>query len=110
LPRFRASRSGPRCFEGLDRKAHATVIDEFRNRHRAAAFLVLSAAVADDGVSVLSAVSESLQDRVKAPEILKRLGLRGGGRADFAQGGGGRERCVAELQRKARELLRASWT
>jgi alanyl-tRNA synthetase len=93
-------------FEGLDRKAHAAVIDEFRNRHRAAPFLVLSAASADDGVSVLSAVSDSLQDRVKAPEILKRLGLRGGGRADFAQGGGVASEGVADLQRKARQLLK----
>jgi alanyl-tRNA synthetase len=92
-------------FEGLDRKAHAAVIDDFRNRNRSVPYVVLSAASSEDGVSVLSAVSESLQARVKAPEILKRLGLRGGGRPDFAQGGGVEPAGTAELQRRARQLL-----
>ena len=75
-------------FEGLDRKAHAAVVDEFRNRNRGGAFVVVSASVDEGGVHVISAVSEALQDRIQAPEVMKRLGLRGGGRADFAQGGG----------------------
>ena len=53
-----------------------------------APFVIVSASVGEDGVHVISAVSESLKDRVKAPELMKRLGLRGGGRPDFAQGGG----------------------
>ena len=92
-------------FEGLDRKAHAAVVDDFRNRNRALPFIVLSTSTSEDGVSVLSAVSESLHARVRAPEILKRLGLRGGGRPDFAQGGGVTADGVAELRRQARELL-----
>ena len=76
-------------FEGLDRKAHAAVVDEFRNRNTGRpSFLVVSSSSTDEGVHVISAVSDSLKDRVKAPEIMKRLGLRGGGRPDFAQGGG----------------------
>jgi alanyl-tRNA synthetase len=51
-------------------------------------------------------VSESLQDRVKAPEVMKRLGLRGGGRPDFAQGGGVAPGDVDALRRKAAELAR----
>src|SRR5205823_4587062 len=39
-------------FEGLDRKAHAAVVDEFRNRNRDRRFTLLSASAADDGVSV----------------------------------------------------------
>src|SRR5262249_56597364 len=73
---------------GLDKKAHAAVVDDFRNRNRDRAFTLVSASVEEDGVHVISAVAPSLVGRVKAPEILKRLGLRGGGRPDLSQGGG----------------------
>ena len=97
-------------FEGLDRKAHAVVVDEFRNRNRDRPFAVLSASVADDGVNVISAVADSLKDRVQAPEILKRLGLRGGGRPDFAQGGGVAAGDLDVLRQKAVEIIRQMLT
>ena len=56
---------------------------------------------------VISAVSDSLKERIKAPEIMKRLGLRGGGRPDFAQGGGVEAGDVDDLRRKAVEVLKA---
>jgi alanyl-tRNA synthetase len=93
-------------FEGLDRKAHAAVVDEFRNRNRNRPFVLLSAAVGADGVHVISAVSDSLKDRIQAPEVMKRLGLRGGGRPDFAQGGGVAQGDVDDLRRKAADLVR----
>jgi len=93
-------------FDGLDSRAHAQVVDEWRNRNRERPFVVLSTAVDDKGVHVISAVSESLKDRVKAPEVMKRLGLRGGGRPDFAQGGGVAPGDVDALRRKAAELAR----
>jgi alanyl-tRNA synthetase len=93
-------------FEGLDSRAHAQVVDEWRNRNRERPFVVLSTAVDEKGVHVISAVSESLKDRVKAPEVMKRLGLRGGGRPDFAQGGGVSPGDVDALRRKAAELAR----
>ena len=40
------------------------------------------------------------------PEVMKRLGLRGGGRPDFAQGGGVAPGDVDALRRKAAELAR----
>jgi alanyl-tRNA synthetase len=94
-------------FEGLDRKAHAAVVDEFRNRHRNERFLVVSVSVDGEAAQVLAAASDSLKGRVAAPEILKRLGLRGGGRPDFAQGGGVAPAEVETLRVKARELLQA---
>ena len=93
-------------FDGLDRKAHAAVVDDFRNRHRDGPFALVSAAVDEEGVHVISAVSDSLKERLKAPEIMKRLGLRGGGRPDFAQGGGVAAGDVDDLRRKAVEVLK----
>ena len=92
-------------FEGLDRKAHAAVVDEFRNKNRTRRSCS-STSVDADGVHVISAVSESLKDRVKAPEIMKRLGLRGGGRPDFAQGGGVEPGGVDDLRSRAVEIIK----
>jgi alanyl-tRNA synthetase len=93
-------------FEGLDRKAHAAVVDDYRNRNRDKAFALVSGSVDGEGVHVISAVSDSLKGRVPAPEIMKRLGLRGGGRPDFAQGGGVAPGELDELRRKAVEVIR----
>ncbi len=93
-------------FEGLDRKAHAAVVDDFRNRNQDRRFALVSASIAEDGVSVIAAVSPSLGGTVKAPDLMRQLGLRGGGRPDFAQGGGVAAGDVDAMRRKAAELLR----
>jgi alanyl-tRNA synthetase len=93
-------------FEGLDRKAHAAVVDEFRNRHRERPFALLSASVTDGSVHVIAAVSPLLAPGLKAPEIMKRLGLKGGGRPDFAQGGGVAPGDVEALRERAAQALR----
>jgi alanyl-tRNA synthetase len=93
-------------YEGLDKKTHASVVDEFRNQNRNRSFVVLSASVGEDGVHVISAVSDSLKAKLPAPELMKRLGLRGGGRPDFAQGGGVDADGVDEMRRKAVEVAR----
>jgi alanyl-tRNA synthetase len=82
------------------------MVDRFRNENRERAFVLLSASVDDSGVSVISAVSESLKARIQAPELMKRLGLRGGGRPDFAQGGGVSAGDVDALRKKAGEVVR----
>ncbi len=92
--------------EGLDKKTHAAVVDDFRNRNKARSFVLVSSAIDGQGVHVISAVSDSLKDRVKAPEILKRLDLRGGGRPEFAQGGGVSAGDVDAMRAKAALLLR----
>ena len=93
-------------FEGLDKKAHAALVDEFRNRHKGGPFVLLSASVDGPGVHILAAVSDSLQSRLRAPDLLGRLGLRGGGRADFAQSGGVPPGEVDALRQRARQILR----
>ncbi len=92
-------------FEGLDRKAHAAVVDEFRNRNRDRRFALVSTSTTDEGVSVITAVSPGLTGSLKAPEVMKKLGLRGGGRPEFAQGGGVEPGDVEVLRERARELL-----
>jgi len=93
-------------FEGLDKKAHAAVVDEFRNRNREQGFALVSSSVEEGGVHVISAVSDSLKARLTAPEILARLGLRGGGRPDFAQGGGVAPGEVDSLRTRALAVLK----
>jgi alanyl-tRNA synthetase len=93
-------------FEGLDKKAHAAVVDEFRNRHRERGFALVSASVEGEAVHVVAAVSDSLKSRLAAPELMRRLGLRGGGRPDFAQGGGVRPDEVDGLRERAAALIR----
>jgi alanyl-tRNA synthetase len=95
-------------FEGLDGKAHAAVVDEFRNRSKDRPFALLSAALDGDKVHVICAVAASLSDRIKAPEVMKRLGLRGGGRPEFAQGGGVTPTDVPDVLKKGREVLEAA--
>ena len=82
------------------------MVDDFRNRNKGRRFALVSTSVADDGVSVIAAVSPELTGTLKAPEMMKQLGLRGGGRPDFAQGGGvdaGRRRGAAQEGARAAE-------
>jgi alanyl-tRNA synthetase len=92
-------------FEDLDRKAHASVIDEFRNTNRERDYVVLSCALSERGVHVIAAVSASLAGRLTAPDLMKRLGLRGGGRPDFAQGGGVEADGIQDLHSRADALI-----
>ncbi|HET7292017.1 MAG TPA: alanine--tRNA ligase [Vicinamibacteria bacterium] len=98
-------------FEDVDAKTHASIVDALRNRNRDRAYAVVSFARSGEGVHVISTVSPSLTDRLKAPDVLKRLGLRGGGRPEFAQGGGVAPADVDAMRQKAalvlRELLEA---
>jgi alanyl-tRNA synthetase len=54
--------------------------------------VILLAAVNDDKVALVAGVTKDLTERVRAGDLMKefagRLGGKGGGRPDMAQGGG----------------------
>jgi alanyl-tRNA synthetase len=93
-------------FEDVDAKTHGSIVDALVNRNKDRIYAVVSFARSGDAAHVICAVAPSLADRLKAPEVLKRLGVRGGGRPDFAQGGGVAAGDVEDARRKAADLLR----
>jgi alanyl-tRNA synthetase len=73
-------------FADVDRKGHAALVDEYRHKRGDRGFIAVSLANSGDSSSVIVAVSRDLVARLKAQDIMKELGLRGGGRPEFAQG------------------------
>ncbi|MEM1111052.1 MAG: alanine--tRNA ligase [Pseudomonadota bacterium] len=76
--------------EGADAKSLRDTMDQVKNKLGSA--VVLLAAVDGDKVPLVAGVTKDLTDRVKAGDLMKefagRLGGKGGGRPDMAQGGG----------------------
>ena len=76
--------------EGLDAKALREAVDRLKAELRDA--VVLLAGAADGKVALIAGVGGSALGRVKAGELLAhvagRIGGKGGGRPDMAQGGG----------------------
>ena len=77
--------------DGADAQSLRDAADHYKSR-LGEAVIVLGTQVADDKVSLVSAVSSALAGRVSAGtligEVAKIVGGRGGGRPDFAQAGG----------------------
>ena len=91
-------------FEDVDRKGHAALVDEYRQKRGDSNFIAVSLASSGDGShSVIVGVSRNLLDRAQAPGLMKDLGLRGGGRPEFAQGSLGASEDVPAFRAKARE-------
>jgi len=76
--------------EGLDAKALRDAMDRLRQQLGDAAIVLAGAS--DDKVSLVAGVSGAANGRVKAGELVAfvagRIGGKGGGRPDMAQGGG----------------------
>ncbi len=76
--------------EGADAKSLRDTLDQCKNKLGSA--VILLAAITDDKVALVAGVTSDLTDRVKAGELVRvvaeRLGGKGGGRPDMAQGGG----------------------
>jgi alanyl-tRNA synthetase len=97
----------------LIHKADGTPIKSLRDlsdklRDRLASGVVVLGAAEEDKAGILVAVTKDLSSRIKAGDVVKAaslaMGGSGGGRPDFAQGGGRAELLEAGLK-KAREVL-----
>ena len=76
--------------EGADPKSLRDTVDQLKNK--LGTCVVLVAAVNGDKISLVAGVSKDATDRIKAGDVMKdaagKLGGKGGGRPDMAQGGG----------------------
>ena len=76
--------------DGADAKALREAVDQMKSKLGDS--VVLLASVVDDKVVLAAGVSKAVTDRVKAGDLMRefaaRLGGKGGGRPDMAQGGG----------------------
>jgi alanyl-tRNA synthetase len=76
--------------QGADRKALMETADQLKNKLGSA--VVLLGAAADGKVTLVAGVTKDLTGKLKAgdlmQEIAPKVGGKGGGRPDMAQGGG----------------------
>lgn len=76
--------------DGVDRKTLLSTMDQLRSKLGDS--VILLASVEDGAISLVAGVSKSLTDKLKAGDLMRyaaeRLGGKGGGRPDSAQGGG----------------------
>lgn len=76
--------------EGVDTKSLREVADSLKNKLETA--VVLLAAVDGDKISLVASVTKNATSQVKAGDLMRhvapKLGGKGGGRPDMAQGGG----------------------
>jgi alanyl-tRNA synthetase len=79
--------------EGADRKSLLSTMDQLKSKLGTA--VVLLATVDDKGVALVAGVTKDITNKVKAGDLMKdaaaKLGGKGGGRPDSAQGGGSDE-------------------
>lgn len=91
--------------EGSDLDVMRDAIDGFKSQHEMG--LVVLANVTGPKVQVLVGVTKALTQQLKAGEVIKQvleqIGGRGGGRPDFAQGGG--EASTDEIKRAIEHTL-----
>jgi alanyl-tRNA synthetase len=76
--------------DGADPKSLRDTVDQLKNKLGSA--VILLAAADGDKIALTAGVTKDLTDRVRAGDLMKefatRLGGKGGGRPDMAQGGG----------------------
>jgi len=85
--------------EGADAKSLRDTLDQCKNKLGSG--VILLSAITDDKVALAAGVTSDLTSRVKAGDLMRemaqRLGGKGGGRPDMAQGGGTDVAALAEV-------------
>jgi len=85
--------------DGADARSLRDTLDQCKNKLGSA--VILLSAVTDDKVALAAGVTKDLTDRVKAGDLMReyaqRLGGKGGGRPDMAQGGGSDVQALPEV-------------
>jgi alanyl-tRNA synthetase len=85
--------------EGADARSLRDTLDQCKNKLGSA--VILLAAVTGDKITLTAGVTKDLTDRVKAGDLMRefaeRLGGKGGGKADMAQGGGTDVRALPDV-------------
>ena len=77
--------------DGADAKALREAVDQMKSK-LGRCVVLLASVIEDDKIALVAGVSSELTDVVRAGDLIRefsqRLGGKGGGRADMAQGGG----------------------
>jgi alanyl-tRNA synthetase len=94
--------------EGADAKSLRDTLDQCKNKLGSA--VILLAAVNDDKVALTAGVTKDLTERIRAGDLMKefaqRLGGKGGGRSDMAQGGGSDVAALPEVMKAVPDWVR----
>ncbi len=95
--------------EGADAKSLRDVLDQVKNKLGSG--VILLAAVTDDKVALTAGVTKDLIGKVKAGDLMRevatRLGGKGGGRPDMAQGGGNDVAALPEVLKSVPDWVRS---
>jgi alanyl-tRNA synthetase len=93
--------------EGADARSLRDTLDQCKNKLGSA--VILLAAVTGDKITLTAGVTKDLTDRVKAGDLMRefaeRLGGKGGGKADMAQGGGTDVRALPDVLKTVPEWV-----
>ena len=96
--------------DGADAKSLRDTLDQCKNKLGSA--VILLSAVSDDKVALAAGVTKDLTDRIKAGDLMRefaqRLGGKGGGRPDMAQGGGTDVKALPEVLKTVPEWVGAN--
>jgi len=93
--------------DGADAKSLRDTLDQCKNKLGSA--VILLSAITDDKIALAAGVTKDLTDRVKAGDLMReyaqRLGGKGGGRPDMAQGGGSDVAALPEVLKTVPEWV-----